>query len=40
MVALLIFVLAYLLVIVEEVTHFRKSRPVILAASMIRAIIA
>ena len=38
--ALLIFVLAYLLVIVEEFTHLRKSKPVILAAGMIWAIIA
>jgi NhaD family Na+/H+ antiporter len=39
-VALLLFVLAYLLVIVEEFTHLRKSKPVILAAGMIWAIIA
>jgi len=39
-VALLIFVLAYLLVIVEEFTHLRKSKPVILAAGLIWAIIA
>jgi len=39
-VALLIFVLAYLLVIVEEFTHLRKSKPVILAAGAIWAIIA
>ncbi len=38
--ALLIFVLAYLLVIVEEFTHLRKSKPVILAAGLIWAIIA
>ena len=38
--ALLIFVLAYLLVVVEEFTHLRKSKPVILAAGMIWAIIA
>ena len=38
--ALLIFVLAYLLVIVEEFTHLRKSKPVILAAGIIWAIIA
>ena len=31
-VALLVFGLAYLLVIVEEFTHLRKSKPVILAA--------
>jgi len=39
-VALLIFVLAYLLVIVEEFTHLRKSKPVILGAGMIWAVIA
>jgi NhaD family Na+/H+ antiporter len=38
--ALLIFVLAYLLVIVEEFTQLRKSKPVILAAGLIWAIIA
>lgn len=38
--ALLLFVLAYLLVIVEEFTHLRKSKPVILAAGLIWAIIA
>ncbi|MDH3615345.1 MAG: sodium:proton antiporter NhaD [Gammaproteobacteria bacterium] len=38
--ALLIFVLAYAFVIVEEFTHLRKSKPVILAAGMIWAIIA
>ena len=38
--ALLIFVLAYLLVVVEEFTHLRKSKPVILAAGLIWAIIA
>ncbi len=38
--AILIFVLAYLLVIVEEFTHLRKSKPVILAAGLIWAIIA
>src|SRR5210317_827252 len=39
-VALLIFALAYLLVIVEEFTHLRKSKPVILAAGIIWAVIA
>ena len=39
-VALVLFVLAYLLVIVEEFTHLRKSKPVILAAGIIWAIIA
>ncbi len=39
-VALLIFVLAYGFVIVEEFTHLRKSKPVMLAAGIIWAIIA
>ena len=39
-VALLVFGLAYLLVIVEEFTHLRKSKPVILAAGIIWAFIA
>ena len=38
--ALLIFALAYLLVIVEEFTHLRKSKPVILAAGLIWALVA
>ena len=38
--SLLIFVLAYALVIVEEFTHLRKSKPVMLAAGLIWAIIA
>jgi NhaD family Na+/H+ antiporter len=38
--AISIFVLAYLLVIAEEFTHLRKSKPVILAAGLIWAIIA
>ena len=38
--ALLIFVLAYFLVVVEEFTHLRKSKPVILAAGLIWSIIA
>ena len=38
--ALLIFVLAYFLVIIEEFTHLRKSKPVILGAGIIWAIIA
>jgi NhaD family Na+/H+ antiporter len=37
--SLVIFVLAYLLVMLEEVTHLRKSKPVILAAGIIWAII-
>ena len=40
LVALLIFALAYALVIAEEFTHLRKSKPVILAAGIIWAIIA
>jgi len=38
--ALVIFVLAYLLVMAEEFTHLRKSKPVILAAGVIWALIA
>lgn len=38
--ALLVFGLAYLLVILEEYTHVRKSTPVILAAGIIWAVIA
>lgn len=37
--ALVIFVLAYLLVMTEEFTHLRKSKPVILAAGIIWALI-
>ncbi|WP_455218038.1 sodium:proton antiporter NhaD [Kaarinaea lacus] len=39
-VAIAIFILAYLLVMAEEFTHLRKSKPVILAAGVIWAIIA
>ena len=38
--AIVIFVLAYLLVMLEEFTHLRKSKPVILAAGVIWAMIA
>ena len=38
--ALGLFILAYLLVMSEEFTHLRKSKPVILAAGMIWALIA
>jgi NhaD family Na+/H+ antiporter len=38
--AIIIFVLAYLVVMLEEFTHLRKSKPVILAAGIIWAIIA
>ncbi|MHB8789269.1 MAG: sodium:proton antiporter NhaD [Desulfobulbaceae bacterium] len=38
--ALAIFVLAYLLVMVEEFTHMRKSKPVLLAAGLIWGAIA
>jgi NhaD family Na+/H+ antiporter len=38
--AIVIFVAAYCLVITEEITHLRKSKPVILAAGIIWAIIA
>ncbi|MGC1273644.1 MAG: sodium:proton antiporter NhaD, partial [Planctomycetaceae bacterium] len=36
----LIFVLAYLLVVLEELTHMRKSKPVMLAAGLIWTLIA
>jgi len=39
-VSLLIFVLAYLFVMAEEFTHLRKSKPVIIAAGIIWAMIA
>ncbi|MDH5632607.1 MAG: sodium:proton antiporter NhaD [Gammaproteobacteria bacterium] len=39
-IAIAIFVLAYLVVMAEEFTHLRKSKPVILAAGIIWAIIA
>ena len=39
-VAIAIFVIAYLLVMAEEFTHLRKSKPVILAAGIIWAMIA
>jgi NhaD family Na+/H+ antiporter len=38
--ALLLFVLAYLVVVVEEFTHLRKSKPVVLAAGILWAMIA
>lgn len=38
--ALLLFILAYLLVIGEEYTHLRKSKPVVLAAGLIWALLA
>lgn len=38
-VSLVIFVAAYLLVVLEEVTHMRKSKPVMLAAGLIWALI-
>ena len=37
--ALILFVIAYILVMVEEFTHFRKSKPVILVAGAIWAVI-
>jgi len=39
-VAVLVFVLAYTFVVVEEFTHLRKSKPVMFAAGLIWAIIA
>jgi len=38
-IALTLFVLAYIFVMLEEFTHLRKSKPVILAAGVIWAII-
>lgn len=38
--ALAIFLLAYLLVMTEEITHLRKSKPVVLAAGLIWVLIA
>jgi Na+/H+ antiporter NhaD/arsenite permease-like protein len=38
--AVVIFVLAYVLVIAEEVTHLRKSQPVMLAAGIIWSVLA
>ena len=37
--AILVFIVAYLLVMTEELTHLRKSKPVIIAAGLIWAII-
>ncbi len=37
--ALILFVIAYVFVMIEEFTHFRKSKPVILVAGLIWAII-
>ena len=39
-ISLLIFVIAYGLVVTEEITHLRKSKPVLFAAGMIWAMIA
>lgn len=39
-IALLLFVIAYLLVMAEEVTHLRKSKPVLMAAGIIWILIA
>jgi len=38
-IALVLFVIAYIFVMVEEFTHFRKSKPVILVAGIIWAVI-
>ena len=38
--SLIIFVIAYLVVMAEEFSHLRKSKPVIISAAMIWAIIA
>ena len=39
-VALILFVAAYLLVVIEEFTQLRKSKPVLLAAGLIWALVA
>ncbi|MEE9451809.1 MAG: sodium:proton antiporter NhaD [Gammaproteobacteria bacterium] len=39
-IALIVFVIAYIFVMTEEFTHLRKSKPVILAAGIIWAIVA
>ena len=39
-VSLLVFIVAYALVMAEEFTHMRKSKPVMLAAGLIWGIIA
>lgn len=39
-IALIIFVMAYMLVMVEEFTHLRKSKPVLVAAGLIWLIVA
>ena len=38
--ALFIFILAYFIVMIEEFTHLRKSKPVIISAALIWALIA
>jgi Na+/H+ antiporter NhaD/arsenite permease-like protein len=38
--AVLVFILAYVLVILEEKTHFRKSKPVVISAGIIWVLIA
>ena len=37
--ALIIFVLAYLVVMIEEFSHLRKSKPVIISAALIWGLI-
>ena len=39
-ISLLIFILAYMIVMIEEFTHLRKSKPVIISATLIWGIIA
>ena len=39
-ISLIVFVLAYALVMVEEFSHLRKSKPVIISAALIWGIIA
>ena len=38
--SLVIFVIAYAVVMIEEFTHLRKSKPVIISAALIWALIA
>jgi len=39
-IAVILFILAYLLVVAEELTHLRKSKPVVLVGSIIWALVA
>ena len=39
-ISLIIFIIAYAIVMIEEFTHLRKSKPVIISATLIWALIA